>query len=257
MILNPHFHISGKLRGRLNQTAEKFLQEILKSPAILRTILRPNLPALIEPIIKAKREGKIRAVCIYSNTWTTFAVHFGKALIETVFVVPGLFDCVVDSSHPLREGDYKEEPARESCHKTFKVLKGIFRHLCGVKGPIRPSDILFVDEREELHLIKNEGVTYLKPTVFSPFVSDSVKRDVYEIGRSVSDSLFNSPEFLESDIVQVIKYGPNQTYVPIDSLTKLLDYIKMYIQESGLRVIPFIDDTREIGVCLEKFLKRF
>ena len=262
MSLNPHFHLSADLRRSLKATEQRFLKSVLGRPDLLKTILRPNLDAMIEPLLKAKRLGKVRAVCIYSNTWSTYTVNFGKELIEAIYTCPGFFDCVVDSSHPIRKGDYKKVVGGESCLKTMKVLKAIFKTLCGVKGTIRPSDILFVDERKEKHVLQeqeSEGLVYLKPTFFEPSVSDRIKRLVYRLGMDAleAECLLNNHEFLNSDVFHAIKFGSGDTFVPIHSAEQLIASVQAGILAAGEHGVPFKRDTREIRRVIEEFLGRF
>lgn len=261
-MLNPHFHLSRSLRTKLQSVEKRFLYSILNDPKIVRSILRPNLESLILPILHAKRQGIVRAVCIYSNTWSTYAVHLGKELIEAVFECPGFFDCVVDASDPIRRGEYKKVAEREACDKTFKVLRSIFRERCGVESTIRQSDILFVDERRVKHVIQEDevnGLVYLRPTVYAPFISDKVKRRVYKLGiRALEEEgLLHNREFLESDVFNVLKFGDNGSYVPVQGIHQLLMGVEVNIREAGLRGIEFQDDSRQSIKVIEYFLGRW
>ena len=85
LALNPKFQISPALKQKLLRAERMYMNEILNSPTVLQSVLRPNLDMMIKPLIKAKKQGKVRAICIYSNTWNTFTVYLGKFLIEKLY----------------------------------------------------------------------------------------------------------------------------------------------------------------------------
>jgi len=250
-ILNPKFKLEPELRSQLRIAAKLYIQKILDDPEILETVLRPNLDALILPIIQGKRSKKIRAVCIYSNTWNSFAVEMGKELIEGKYKCKGLFDAVVDASHSIRRGDWLNRPQGEQI-KTFKVLKSIFQNLCGVKGVINPSHIIFVDEREEIHEIAKSSVHYLKPTEFLPKVSRKILDKVFHAGLECLEKtgLAKNSLYLDSDVFHCIKFGDwnkNNTFIPLNSYNMLIQIAKENLYASGLYGHRFVDDTREIN----------
>jgi predicted phosphatase len=260
-ILNPKFKISDKLRETL-ETAEKlYMDKILNSKAILKTTLRPNLDAMIKPLIKAKKAGKVRAICIYSNTWNTFSVDLGKMLIESIYSAPNLFDAVVDASHPIRKDDWGLRKQGNQI-KTFRVLKSIFRDLCSVKDEINPSDILFVDERPRKHVIQEsetDGLTYLKPSVYLPDVSMHVLKEVFTIGLEVlkESGLSKNETYLDSDVFHCLKYGgwhKNNEFIPIGHMHELLETTESLLKSLANRGVPFIDDTHHIKKVIGAFL---
>ena len=255
-ILNPKFQIESGLKEDLRNAAKLYIRKILESPEILETVLRPNLDALIKPIIKGRRSGKIKAVCIYSNTWNTFAVHMGKEIIESKYKYKGLFDTVVDASHSIRRYDWLNRPQGQQV-KTFKVLESIFKDLCGIRGHIIPSDILFVDERKEYHEIKEDGVHYLKPTEFLPKVSSNILHKVYMACMECLEEtgLINNTKYLNSDIFHCIKFGgwdKINNFIVINNFDELIQIAKENLYASGLNGHKFKDDTREI----EEFIKK-
>lgn len=253
-ILNPKFKLEPELRAKLRAAAKLYIQKISEDPEIAETILRPNLDALILPVIQGKRSKKIRSVCIYSNTWNSFAIEMGKEIIEAKYKCKGLFDAIVDASHAIRKDDWLNRSQGHQI-KTFKVLKAIFQDLCGVKGTINPSHIIFVDEREEVHEIAKSSVNYLKPTEFLPKVSKTILDKIFSAGLDCLEKtgLANSPLYLESDIFHCIKFGDwgkINTFVPINNFDELIQIAKDNLYASGLYGYRFIDDTDEINEFL-------
>jgi len=262
--LNPNFKLSPALRKTLRAAEKLYIKKVLESPKIVKSILRPNLDAMILPLIHAKKKGKVRAICIYSNTWNTFTVHLGKVLIETIYNCENLFDCAIDASHPIRARDWLNKDQGKQI-KTFAVLKSIFKELCNVKGTIRPSDILFVDERAEKHQIAeevSEGLVYLKPTEYLPKVSMSLLHDIFDIGIEVLEEsgLFKNRDYLESDVTRTIKFGEwnsDNKFIPITNVFELIQIAEETLRASGLQGHAFVDDTKEIKECMEKFFSSF
>jgi hypothetical protein len=264
LALNPRFQISSALKEKLQHAEKTYMDEILNSPRILESVLRPNLDMMINPLIMGKKQGKIRAICIYSNTWNTFTVHLGKFLIEKLFKCDNLFDCVVDASHPIRAFDWSTRKQGDQI-KTFKVLKSIFKELCGVKGSILPHHVLFVDERADKHQIadaEKDGLVYLKPTEFLPKNSVALLDDIYRMGIRVlkNSCLYYNKEYNNSDIVHSIKFGDwgkENEFIPVFSMHELLAILKNNLYKTRLRGHKFKDDSVNIADVYITFFGRF
>jgi hypothetical protein len=253
--INPGLRLSTRLKVKLREAEALYIKKILASPRILKTVLRPNLDEMIRPLIKHKKD--IRAVVIYSNTWNSFTPHIGKALIESIYKCPGLFDCVVDAAHPIRRHDWKRVEDGQPL-KTFKVLKEIFSSLCHVKGSIEPEDILFVDEREEKHdLEKEPGLTYLKPTVFDPKLTSPERREIYKMGLDVLEEtdLLDDEEYLGSPVFFCRKYSSTKKTVQVKGIEQLLKMVGKRLLSEGLTGVRFKDDSKELRECMRDFLK--
>lgn len=262
-ILNPKFKIPRHLKILMRRAEAIYARKILDSPRILHSVLRTNLDAMILPLIKAKRAGKVRAICIYSNTWNTFTVHLGKVLIEAVYNARGLFDCVIDASHAVRLGDWGIHMQGDQ-KKTLPVLKCIFKEICKVKGPVRPSDILFVDERKKKHDLMNQekdGLTYLKPTEYLPKISQELMSEVFNIGLEAlkESGLMDSKEYMKFDIFNCVKYGDfdkENEFIIVSDFQELIDITHENLKRCNKGHI-FIDDGRRIRDVIHKFLQKF
>ena len=259
--INPDFSLRESVKHKMQRAQKLFIKMILKRPALLKLILRPNLSAMIIPIIEAKRRGDIDAVCIYSNSWNPFALDVAKEIIETIFNCKGLFDCLVDATHPIRSYDWKKEKYGEPS-KNFITLKAIFRNLCKVKDSIEPSDIMFVDERAAKHDLKDserDGLVYLKPTSFSPTLTNEDRREFFMLGLDVLDELdlLDDSEYLDSDLFHCKKYSSETDLKKILNIYDLLDMSEKKLRSEGLKGFKFKDDTREITKVTREFLRRF
>jgi hypothetical protein len=253
--INPTLKLSTSLRKKLRKAEALYIKKLLDSPTILKTILRPNLDEMILPLIHNKK--KVRAVIIYSNTWNTFTPHIGKEIIESIYNCNGLFDCVIDASHIVRHHDWKETEGGQPL-KTFKVLKTIFADICNVKGAIRPDHILFIDEREKKHRLQYEdGLTYLKPTVFDPKITVANREEIFMMGLEVLEEtgLLHDKEYLGSDVFHCKKYTDTDKTVAINNIYQLLEIAEKKLRSEGVNGVKFRDDSKEIRDCIQTFLK--
>jgi len=260
---NPGPTLSPGLKDRLLDAEWKVFKAIRASPKILEMIIRPNLDALLVPLIKAKADGRVRAICIYSNTPNTYTLHLAKTLIEDIYLCPGLFDCMVDGTMAIRATDWRKRAAGAlEPLKTFATLKRIFKDLCGVKGVIRPNQILFVDERSKKHDLERDeihGLTYLKPTVYSPFVSRATKALCFRTILLTLDKtgLFEDKEYLESGIFNCVKFDLlSRTEEKIEDILDLLKYVEKRVDNPWVKPHEFIDDSKKIRQTMLKFLVR-
>jgi len=251
--INPGLRLSTSLKTKLRRAEALYIKKLLKSPKILKTILRPNLGEFIKPLRETKG-----TVVIYSNTWNSFTPRIAKALIETTYKCPGLFECLVDATHPIRREDWKEKTDGQPA-KSFKTLKAIFTDLCDVKGHIEPSDILFVDDRYPRHKLYGEGVKYLKPTAFDPKLTSPERMEIFRLGLDVlqETGLMDDEEYLKSDIFFCKKYLSTDTTIRIKGIEDLFKIVGKKILLEGVDGEPFKDDTKEIRKCMREYLGQF
>jgi hypothetical protein len=232
---NNKIQLTAALKRRLRAAESLFIEKVKANTKMMKLIFRPNLDALIRPLIKAKRAGKIGAICMYSNTFNTFTMYFAKQLIEERYTCPGFFDCLVDSTHPIRKYDWdqnKEDKTQPL--KTFHGLKKIFKMLCGVKETIRPENVLFVDDRSIKHHLEVEeknGLTYLQVSPYIPDFNMEMRKLAYIMGLEVllETNLVDCPAFLSSKIFHTEKpmmVGSEHTTVKIDGVFDLLKIVE-------------------------------
>jgi hypothetical protein len=241
------------LKRRLRAAESLFIEKVKADKKMMNLIFRPNLDALMTPLIKAKRAGKVRAGCIYSNTFETFTMYFAKRIIEERYAYPGFFDCLVDSTHPIRKYDWDQNKVdNKQPLKTFHGLKKIFKTLCGVKEDIPPESILFVDDRSVKHHLEAEeknGLTYLQVAAYVPDFSEGIRKRAYIMGLEVllETNLVDCPEFLSSKIFQT------------DDSNDLFSYLKLIEGDMQVPFQPpkaFKSDTGHIRRTVLAFLFR-
>jgi len=258
--INPSFSISDSVERSMCKAQKLFIEKLLQKQDLLNLILRPNLDTMILPLIKAKKQGIVKAICIYSNSWNPFVLHVAKDLIETIYKCKGFFDCLVDASHPIRKYDWSLEAHGEPS-KNLITLRKIFRELCKVKGPIDPEDILFLDDREPKHdltKLELEGLVYLKPIKFDPTLTDRDREKIFMLGLNVLDEcdLLEDSEYLESDVFHCKKYNTFTDLKKISNIYDLLEMAEKKLNSEGIDGKGFTNDSQYISKTIKGFLAR-
>jgi len=195
--------ISERLAKKLKKARDLFAAELFRHPKLLYTVLRSNIHAMFGPLLKLKRAGLLRAVVLYSNTSVGYSLELAKALIEKLFHSPGLILCMVDHWHPIRTADHPEplaplryiEPVKQ-----FDTLEAIFKRATGSRASVRPTSVLFVDDRRKKHALQaqeREGLTYVVPTPFFVNTTYEQKRKLFELalGALADAGVLGDPEY--------------------------------------------------------------
>lgn len=211
---NQPLQLSKRLRVKLQKARTTFVKLLSQKGELLWTVLRPNLPALMEPLVAAWREGRVRAVVIYSNTSVSYSVELGVGLIEEAFKARGLFRLAADHWSPLRAADRLAPPAADPNAyveplKTAETLKILFRK--SIPGgnshrPIPLKKVMFVDDRRPKHALaaqEGEGLHYLVPTHYRPAgaaVPLVVRQQIFALAIEAMDraGLLHDKEYLDS-----------------------------------------------------------
>jgi len=253
------------LKGRLKKAEQLFIKKLRAYRELFSVILRPNLDALIKPLIRAKRNGTVRAICMYSNTSSTFTMHFAKHIIEEQYSCPGFFDCMVDATDPIRKHDWEDSKDWSQPLKTFPVLKRIFKEYCGVTDIITPDRILFVDDRKERHHLANEekhGLTYLQVTPYVPDITRRMREMIYTIGLEVllETNLVDYPPYLFSNIFETTREkrtdSGRRSRVDIRGMFDMLEFTETAVLSPWSNPVDFSDDTAAIRRVMALFVKR-
>lgn len=259
--LNPNFHISPRIRAALKRVEERFIEKLLERQHLLRTILRPNLDAMLRPVIQAAQVGRIRSICMYSNAANSFSLKLAKTIIERQYGVSNLFCALVDATHPIRSADLKTIKYGEPI-KTFATLRSIFRKLCGYPLPIQPSNIIFIDERRPKHdiaVMEPEGLTYIQPSEYMPILPRGHKGEIIKMALEclIEEGLMTDEEYLQSSVFQCLKRKYiNQRIRPIGNFHDLLDFIGEEVADSDKVAKPFINDTKTLRQQLIRAIGR-
>jgi len=244
----------------MRRAEERFIAAVADRQHLVATILRPNLDALMRPILMARRTGKVRAVAIYSNSPSSFCLTLGAALIERKYQTPGLFCDLVDAGDPIRKPDYERMSHGEPL-KTFKVARAIFKR-CGALTPIKAANIIFVDERPVRHAIEaqvEDGLTYIQPTPYRPPVPKAQKKELFTIllETLTAEGLLTDAEYLESPVFHCLKnFWATRRWRAIGSIRDLLDFAAEEVDRAGTKGEPFADDPRGLRQQLLRGLGR-
>ena len=252
------------LKSRLRKAEDMLVEQIKANKGLFELIFRPNLDALIVPLVKAKRSGKVRAVCMYSNTSCTFSMYFAKRIIEDRYNCPDFFDCVVDVTHPIRKYDWNQNKIDKiQPLKTFVGLKRIFRTLCGVTDDIYPARILFIDDRSVKHHLAQEekdGLVYLLVTPYIADISQNLRKQVYLMGLQVlmDTHMVDYPAYLSSKIFHTDKHAlieRNPAVIDVNGFFNLLALTEKSIMTPYFSATKFKDDTVNIRRVIIPFLR--
>jgi hypothetical protein len=226
-VYNAPVNISYPLQHLLDRAKKIFADYLLDDANILSTVLRPDLDAMILPLLEAKKSRKVRTVIIYSNTGVTYSVQLAKYLIETIYKCPGFFSLTADHWHPLRENDMVNQRPHSQTYvepyKTIETLQLLFKKALHTKKAIPLQNILFVDDRPEKHRLEEQekdGLTYLMPKHFRPKITTRHKEYILFLAfKALSDTgLLRNREYLESPfckrnfIYDVVKKHPIQNF---------------------------------------------
>jgi hypothetical protein len=192
-------------------------------------------------------------------------MYFAKRIIEERYAYPGFFDCLVDSTHPIRKYDWdqnKEDTVQPL--KTFHGLKKIFKTLCHINETIEPDNILFVDDRREKHHLEVEeknGLTYLHVSPYVPDFTKDMRKRAYIMGLEVilETNLVDYPAFLSSKIFHTEKpmmVGNNYSMMKIDGVFNMLNIVENDMLTPYQGPKPFKNDTGLIRRTILAFLFR-
>jgi hypothetical protein len=249
---NSGFKLSPSLKAKLKKAEAAYIDAVLERPHLIQILLRPNIDAMMRPILTGRQNGRVRSVVIYSNTDNAFAIRLAVRLLEARYGVRDLFCGTVDATHPIRKPDYAQIEGGEPL-KTFPVLRSIFRRLCKVALPIKPHEVIFIDERPKRHALTNyepEGLTYIQPTVYAPKLPQAHKKEIFKLLLDVLDAqgLLRDDEYMNSRIFKCMRQSyvsgnGTRRFTPIDGFHELAAHAAHEIAVAGAEAIPFKDDT--------------
>lgn len=253
--------ISRKLEIKLARARECFAKALLKDN-ILFTVLRPNLDAMILPLLEAKRKRKLKSVIIYSNTGSDYSMELAKYLIEEHYKCRGFFNLMANHWHPLRADDHRDAVPGKYVepHKTIQTLQKLFKRATYEKGPVPPSNILFVDDRYPKHDLKAqepEGLTYLVPSRFVPPLEG--RQSNYLLFLAINalneQGLLSSDEYLSSPFCNRNLIYDFTRHIKIRGIGDLIDYIGVEMNNEEAPERSWRSDTAHIKDVMETFLQ--
>jgi hypothetical protein len=264
---NQTFKLGDSLKAKMLKAEAAYIKKIAERQHLVNVILRPNLDALIRPVLQGRLTGRVRAVAIYSNTDNMFAMKLAIHLIERRYNTPGFFNAAVDATHPIRTVDHEHsERTNGEPIKTYRTIKAIFRKLCGVTLPLTPANVIFIDERPNRHHVMNaepDGLTYIQPTVYSPEIPRTHQREIFKLLLDTleEEGLLADAEYMDSCLF----YCFRQTYIegtgtgrygPIDGFHEMAHHVAQEIAVAAAEPVPFKDDTVALRRAMLRALAR-
>lgn len=254
------FGATGHLAGRVARAEARFFASVAERQHLVTTILRPNLDAMMRPILAARRVGKLRAMVIYSNSTSGFCLRLAKTLIEDRYDTP-LFCALIDATDPIRKSDVKVIKHGEPL-KTLGVLRKAFKIYCGIQQPIHANQVIFIDERPVRHDIamdEKDGLTYIQPTPYRPTVPLSHKKELFGLLMQalVEEELLGDPEYLDSPVFHCLKQSwYTRRRRVITNIRDLMEFADEEMARAG-HGEPFKADTRALRQQLLRGLGRY
>ena len=235
--VNHRLDISSKLNMKLKKARATFANSLLNDSDLLSLVIRPNVDAIISPLLKKKK--KLKIAIIYSNTGVTYSMELAKYLIEKKFKAPGFISLMADHWHPLRVADrprYVPEGRYVQPEKTIKTLQLLFRTALGVKSVPPVNKIMFVDDRNPKHKLEAQeadGLTYVVPTAFYPRFTDYQKRAIMFLALEALDreGLLSDSEYLSSGFCnRIIPYDYTKRH-SVRGFPSLFSYVWDQVME--------------------------
>jgi hypothetical protein len=258
---NSPLKISATLEKKLKAVRETFAKSLLADKDILYTVLRPNLDAMIIPLLEARKTRKLKTVIIYSNTGVTYSTELAKYLIESLYNARGFFSLLADHWHPLRDEDRKDERpgVYVEPYKTIGTLQKLFAEATHTAGPVPLNKIMFVDDRQEKHRLteqEGEGLTYLKPTRFVPKITDKQRDYMLFLALMAMNKhgVLDSTEYMESAFChRDIPYEFTKKHL-IRGFPDLVEFIMDEIWNEEGHGTTWKADTAAITSVMKRFL---
>jgi hypothetical protein len=264
---NAELTISKALKAKLKRAQSNFVTLFLQNPHLHHLVLRPNLHAMILPLLKAKRNRKLKTVILYSNTSVTNSLELAKEIIERMYNAPGLFALSADHWHPLRTADHPKGGIQPYKYvepkKTITTLQRLFR--VAAKHPknkvIPLKHIAFVDDRNPKHELQEQeagGLTYIVPTSYYPHANKQEKKELLLLAAAAMDQvgLLKDPEYLNSGFChRKIPYHFTKLH-EIHGFPDLFHYVWGQIQQVRVPKEPWYPDTMTIQGTMTEFLKQ-
>lgn len=270
---NHSLRLSTKLKAKLKRARDRFVESLLADHHLLQLVLRPNLDAILEPLVASWRAGKVRAVIMYSNTSVSYSLELAKALIEHKYNVPGMFHLLADHWHPSRTADRPTTPSRGEYVeplKTITTLERLFRESIGTGGRLAKAgpkhiplqSILFVDDRQPKHALEAQesgGLTYLVPSRFVPKATVAQRRRILLLAIEAINraGLMVDDEYLDSGFCyRDIPYDWTRTK-KVRGAPQLFEWVWDEIHAVRTPRVAWQPDTDHLAATTRDFLGQF
>ena len=155
--------MSNSLRNSLDNAYGMFVEGVLMEEISTKPlgILRPGILTIMKRLRNLQKDGKVKAVIIYSNNGHLESLEFIRDLIHKYIGSNSLIKECIHWDHPMRD----EERSKQAglANKTWNVIKNIMvKGNCKASDSIEPNDIFFFDDLDHVDLQKNLGNNYYK-----------------------------------------------------------------------------------------------
>ena len=255
--------VSPRLKDKLRDARRLFAELLLNDPPLLFTVLRANIGAMMEPLLRLRTAKKLKAAVLYSNTGVTYSLELATQLLEGLFRVPGFIGAAADIYHPYRQDPPDFIYGEPEPRKTFETLVRLFQKAAKKATPIKPKQVLFLDDRYVKHSLAAEeaaGLAYVMPTPFFTHPTQEQVQKLWNLAISAMKQvgLDRDDEYLDSVFcVQNLppNHGERRSIMGFDDLAAYV-YSEM---EHGARRFrgKWEDDSLGLSVQIEEWAGRF
>jgi len=258
--VNSPKKMSSMLLRQLEDAKRIFADKLLKDDELLATVIRPNIDALLTPLLEARRSKHLKTIIIYSNTSVSYSVELAKYLLEQLFQT-NIFSLEADHWHPLRDADHVHEKKNEYVEplKTIETLQKLFKKALHQKKTVPLNNILFVDDRLPKHTLQEqeqEGLTYIVPTAFSSPVTMKQKNRIFRLAQLAlyESGLSQNREYLASGFCnRNIPYDYTKD-IPLKGLNELVGFVAHSMKD--VKGFEWRPDTAALTRKVHKFLNQ-
>lgn len=258
--VNTPKKMSPMLLRQLEDAKRIFADKLLKDDELLATVIRPNIDALLTPLLEARKSQHLKTIIIYSNTSVSYSVDLAKYLLEQLFQT-NIFSLEADHWHPLRDADHIHEKNNKYVEplKTIETLQKLFKKALHQKKDVPLNNILFVDDREPKHTLQGQeqgGLTYIVPTAFSSPVTMKQKDKIFRLAQMTlyESGLSQNKEYLASGFCnRNIPYDYTKDF-PLKGLSELVGFVAHYMKD--VKGFEWTPDTAALTRQVRKFLNK-
>jgi hypothetical protein len=261
-VVNSPLKISSTLKAQLAAARDSFANKLLRDKATLDTVIRPNLDALMLPLLEAEKRDQLKTIIIYSNTGVSYSLELAKALIEAKYGGKKIFSLLADHWHPLRKADHKDHRPGHYVepYKTIETLELLFKAAKNTGEKIPYKHILFVDDRMPKHTLQeqeSEGLTYLVPSHFIPKITHEQKEYILFLALTslAEQGVLRSTEYFRSGFcIRNIPYELTKIH-KIRGFPDLLEYVFKSMEHVKGPARAWVPDTASLKAKVDAFLK--
>ena len=166
-------NIKAVWKPKIDAAFNEFVKLISENQELTK-VLRPGIINVISFLLKAKEEGKVGGLMIYSNNPQKYMVYFVNKLISHLLNTPNVFCPLVYLGDPIRGDEnttyFKNKDTIVKCFLVAGIRDGCSYGLLKRKN-IDPTNIIFFDDlihNDIYEKIPKENYFHVEPYIIYP-----------------------------------------------------------------------------------------